>query len=354
MTTYGQNVSRPLEGVVVVECGGVGPAPFAGMLLAELGADVVRVERPGFEPPFGLSEHNDPLARGKRLVRLDLRATQDAIEFAAMLDACDVLLEGFRPGVMERLGFGPQDCHQINPRLVYGRMTGWGQSGPRADQAGHDINYLAVTGALNAMGTPESPTVPLNVVGDFGGGSMYLVAGVLGALFARQTSGVGCTIDAAIVDGSCHLLGLVHGLDALGQWTHQREANLFDGGAPFYGVYETADGQHVAVGAVEPKFYAAFLAVIGLEEIATDQYERASWEVSRKAIAAVVRSRTRHDWEFAFEGVDACFTPVLSFDEAADDPHLQARGSLLHDERGVRPGPAPRFSISHSYENNFD
>ena len=337
----------PLAGVRVVECGGIGPGPFAAMMLAEMGAEVVRIERPGAEGLFGMTRAQDPLLRGKNFVELDLADPADASQLRALIVDSDVLIEGFRPGVMERLGFGPEDCARINPRLVYGRMTGWGQSGSRAQEVGHDINYIAVTGALAAIGPggpgEAAPAVPLNLVGDFGGGSLYLVSGLLAALFARDRTGRGRTVDAAIVDGVCHLMGLVWGLGAAGQWEPRREANLFDGGAPFYRVYATSDGLHIAVGAVEPKFYARFLAVLGLPELLDRQYERAGWEIDRDRIAEAVRRRTRAEWERAFAGVDACVTPVLSLAEAAADEHLLARRSLSADGGPPLPGPAPRF-----------
>lgn len=340
----GNPSAGPLAGVRVVEVGGIGPVPFAGMHLAELGASVVRVERPGTEPLFSMTAEGDPLARGKQIIELDLGSGVGAAQLRQLIEESDVLLEGFRPGVMERLGFGPADVMAVNPRLIYGRMTGWGQSGPRALEAGHDINYISLTGALHTMGEKGgAPVVPLNLLGDFGGGSLYLVVGVLGALFERQASGSGRVIDAAIVDGVCHLMGLVHGINNAGAWVDERGSNFIDGGSPFYRTYRTADDQYIAVGAVEPKFYSNFLSVLGLSELLEQQYDRVSWAADQERVAAVIAEQTREAWILHFNGIEACVTPVLSLAEAQQDPHLRARQSLSGAQGASLPGPAPRF-----------
>ena len=337
--------AAPLAGVKVLEAGGIGPVPFAGMLLAELGAQVTRIERPGAGPIFAMPPQEDLLQRGKTVISLDLTSLSGLERARGLIRDSDILLEGLRPGVMERLGLGPEQLRTDNPGLIYGRMTGWGQSGPRAHTAGHDINYISLTGALHAVGSSAGPPViPLNVVGDFGGGSLYLVVGVLASLADRGRSGRGRTVDAAIVDGVTHLLTLVHALRNAGLWRDEREANLFDGGAPFYAVYETSDAGHIAVGAVEPRFYANLLEVLGQGDLLERQYDRAAWRADRAAIAQIFRSRDRHYWERAFEGLDVCATPVLSLAEAARDPHLVARQSLRTHSSRTTSGTAPRFS----------
>ncbi len=328
-----------------MELAGIGPGPHAAMILADLGADVVRVERPsgGLEMT---ADAPDVLARGRRRVAADLKdpAGQDAV--LALAARADVLLEGYRPGVTERLGVGPQDCLARNPRLVYARMTGWGQHGPLAERAGHDINYLALSGALHAIGrSGERPVPPLNLVGDFGGGSMLLVVGVLAALWERGRSGRGQVVDAAMVDGASTLLAMVWSLLAGGAWVDERGANLLDGGAPFYDTYTCADGRHVAVGALEPKFYAELLAGLGLaDEPLSAQYDRVGWPRLRERFAAAFASRTRDEWAEVFAGTDACVAPVLALHEAAEHPHLASRSTLVESDGVRQPSPAPRFS----------
>ncbi|MFI6826270.1 CaiB/BaiF CoA transferase family protein [Kribbella sp. NPDC050241] len=330
----------PLQGVKVVELAGIGPAPFACMMLAELGADVLRIDRPGGGLAFGPPEY-ELVNRGRRSVALDLK-NPTAIDVVRRLAAqADVLVEGFRPGVAERLGVGPEDCHAINPRLVYGRMTGWGQDGPLAQTAGHDIDYLAVSGALHLIGRAGGPPqVPANLLGDFAGGSLYLVVGVLAALHEAQRSGRGQVVDAAIVDGSAHLTTMLLGALAAGNWRQDRGTNLLDTGAPFYDVYETADGKHVAVGAIEPQFYDELIATLGIS--APDRNDPANWPELRKVLTETFLQRTQDEWAQAFDGTDACVAPVLPL--AADHPHLVARGTFM-DHGGIRQAaPAPRFS----------
>ncbi|MEV4265282.1 CaiB/BaiF CoA-transferase family protein [Kribbella sp. NPDC049584] len=325
----------PLEGVKVVELAGIGPAPFACMMLAELGADVLRIDRPGGNVSMGPPEL-DLLNRGRRSAVLDLKQPAAVDVVRRLVAQADVLIEGFRPGVAERLGLGPEECHAINPRLVYGRMTGWGQDGPLAQTAGHDIDYLGLSGALHLIGRAGGPPqVPANLLGDFAGGSLYLVIGVLAALH----SGEGQVVDAAIVDGSAHLTTMLLGALAAGSWRQDRGTNLLDTGAPFYDVYETADGKHLSVGALEPQFYAELIEKLGID--APDRNDPSNWPALRKLLAETFRQRTQAEWTALFDGSDACVAPVLPL--AADHPHLVARGTFV-DHHGVRqPAPAPRF-----------
>ncbi|MGP1276533.1 MAG: CaiB/BaiF CoA transferase family protein [Caulobacterales bacterium] len=336
------NAQGPLRGVKVVEFVGLGPAPFAAMLLSDLGADVVRIDRPGAHGG-GPAE---VLARGRRSVAFDLK-NPDAVSACLDLVArADILLEGFRPGVMERLGLGPDVAHKRNRALVYGRMTGWGQHGPLAHAAGHDINYISLTGALDAMGTPESPAIPLNLVGDFGGGSLYLAFGVLAALTHARTTGEGQVVDAAIVDGAASLMGAIHQLQAMGVWSRGRGENLLDGGAAFYGTYKCADGKFVSIGPLEPEFYSLLLETLGLsgEPVMANPYDASQWGAQRARLEAVFSTRTRDEWSALLEGSDACFAPVLTTDEAAVHPHMAERG-VFTEVAGVRQAaPAPRFS----------
>src|SRR3954449_7207838 len=334
----------PLSGLKVVELAGIGPGPFAAMLLADLGADVLRIDRPGATPTFG-DPGVDLLNRGRRSVAVDLKHPQGAATVLALAERADVLLEGFRPGVVERLGLGPEECLARNPRLVYGRMTGWGQDGPLARTAGHDVGYIAVTGALHAIGRSGGPPqVPVNLVGDFGGGALYLVVGVLAALLERRTSGRGQVVDAAIVDGTAHLSSLVVGLVSAGLWTDHRGTNLLDTGAPFYDVYETSDGGWLAVGPLEPAFWAELLQLLDLTDSAPDRLDPRQWPALRGLLADTFRRRTRDEWAALFEGTDACVEPVLSYAEAPQHPHLAARGTYVEHHGVVQPAPAPRFS----------
>jgi len=335
----------PLHGVKVIELAGIGPGPYAAMLLADLGAEVVRVERPGPQAS-AVPPEMDVLRRNRRSIVVDLRHADGVRTVLSMVGRADVLLEGFRPGVTERLGLGPADCWAVNPRLVYGRMTGWGQSGPLAPTAGHDIGYIAVTGALGAIGRAgEAPVPPVNLVGDFGGGSTFLVIGVLAALWEARGSGRGQVVDAAIVDGASSLTALLHGLMAAGQWVDHRGVNFLDTGVPWYDTYQTADGQWMAVGALEPKFYAEFVRLLGLsDEVAGNRADPSTWPRLREAIADAFASRTREAWSAVFEGTDACVAPVLSLAEAADHPHLSARQTFVDVGGVIQPAPAPRFS----------
>jgi len=331
----------PLRGVRVVELAGIGPGPYACMLLADLGADVLRVDRPGTGPG---PVRSDLLGRGRRSVALDLKRPEAAEVILRLVERADALVEGFRPGVAERLGVGPAECLARNPRLVYGRMTGWGQQGPLAPRVGHDINYIGLTGALAAVGEAgRKPVPPLNLVADFGGGAMFLVLGVLAALVERAGSGRGQVVDAAMVDGVTSLLTLFYGLRAGGQWQDERGSNALDGGAPFYDTYECADGRYVAVGALEPQFWAALVDTLGLADV-PGQLDVARWPELRARLAEVFATRSRDEWATVFAEVDACVTPVLTLGEAAGHPHLAARGTVV-EHGGVRqPAPAPRFS----------
>ncbi|MFJ6894358.1 CaiB/BaiF CoA transferase family protein [Streptomyces hokutonensis] len=335
----------PLSGCRVVELGGIGPGPFAGMLLADLGAEVVRVDRPerAAEPDAGGPA--DVLNRGKRSVVLDLKHPAGPAALLQLAERADVLIEGFRPGVTERLGIGPHECLARNPRLVYGRMTGWGQSGPLAAAAGHDLTYIALTGALGAIGDAAGPPqIPLNLVGDFGGGGCYLVIGVLAALHAVGRTGVGQVVDAAIVDGTAHLLASTFGKLGRGAWTDERGINQLDGGWPFYAVYETKGGGHVAVGALEAKFYRRLIELLKLDVDPGLQHDRSTWPELRRRLAERFAERTRDEWAALFEGTDACVAPVLGLTEAAAHPQLAARGGLFTREGVVQPAAAPRFS----------
>jgi alpha-methylacyl-CoA racemase len=335
----------PLAGLKVVELAGIGPGPHAAMVLADLGADVVRVDRPSGGLQLG-DPAVDPTLRGRRRVSADLKDPAGRETVLRLVEHADVLLEGYRPGVTERLGVGPADCHARNPRLVYGRMTGWGQDGPLAPRAGHDINYIALTGALHAIGRAgDRPVPPLNLVGDFGGGSMLLLVGVLAALWEAQRSGRGQVVDAAMVDGSSLLVQMVWGMLAQDMWRDERGSNLLDGHAPFYDTYTCADGRHVAVGALEPQFYAALLAGLGLDgEDLPAQYDQSGWPALRARFTEVFATRTRDEWAEVFAGTDACVTPVLSFAEAREHPHLAARGTIVERDGVPQAAPAPRFS----------
>ncbi|MDE2277892.1 MAG: CoA transferase, partial [Burkholderiales bacterium] len=321
----------PLNGLRVVEIASIGPGPMCGMLLADLGAEVVRIDR---LVPSGLGlamgRRHEVNARGRRSIALDLKAAGGRAAALRLIDRADVLIEGFRPGVAESLGLGPGDCQARNPGLVYGRMTGYGQGGPLAPAAGHDLNYIALSGALHAIGPAGGkPLPPLNLVGDYGGGALYLAFGVMAALYERQRSGRGQVVDAAMVDGAASLAAVFYGLHAAGTWRAERGANLLDGGAPFYDTYETADGRFVSVAALEPKFFARLAEELELApHFVQGQYDRRLWPELREALAAALRRRTRDDWCARLEGSDACFAPVLSFDEAPLHPHAAARGAF--------------------------
>jgi alpha-methylacyl-CoA racemase len=333
----------PLRGVRVVELAGIGPGPHAATLLADLGADVIRLERSGGAGSAATRE-TDLLTRGRPSVAMDLKRPEAVDAVLALAERADVLIEGMRPGAAERLGLGPDECLARNPRLVYGRMTGWGQDGPLAHTAGHDLNYLAVSGTLHGLGqVPERPQFPANLLGDFGGGSTYLVVGVLAALLEARSSGRGQVVDAAIVDGTAHLSAMFASMLAGGLQTERRAAGLLDGGAPFYDVYETADGRHMAVGALEPQFYAVLLQRLDLTDV-PDRDDPTQWPALREALTARFRERTQAEWTEVFEGSDACCTPVLPLSEAAGHPHLAARGTYVERDGVLQPAPAPRFS----------
>ena len=337
-----------LDGVKVIEVAGIGPGPFAAMMLADMGADVLRVDRPAGGRGLSLGNTDkDVLARGRRSVALDLKAPEGLEVLMDLVETADVLLEGYRPGVAERLGFGPDECHARNERLVYGRMTGWGQDGPQASRAGHDLTYLSTAGVVAHMaGRDGAPAIPINLVGDFGGGGMLLVVGVLGALVERGVSGRGQVVDAAIVDGAALQMAMVYGMRAGGLWPNARGGNIVDGGAPCYDHYRCSDGGYVAVGALEPQFYAELMKGLGLEgeEIAAHQWDMSRWPEWRARIGEVFATRTRDEWAADLEATDACVAAVLDMEESAEHPHNKARG--LHiDAFGVtQPAPAPRFS----------
>jgi alpha-methylacyl-CoA racemase len=337
-----RETSGPLCGTRVVELAGIGPGPYACMLLADMGAEVLRVDRPG-GGALSLSSY-DVLDRGRRSVAVDLKSPAGAEVVLRLAASADVLVEGFRPGVAERLGVGPDACAARNPGLVYARMTGWGQQGPLADRAGHDIDYAALAGALHAVGEPgRKPVPPLNLVADFGGGSLFLVAGVLAALVERGRSGLGQVVDAAMVDGVTSLMSMFYGLRAAGVWSDERGANLLDGGAPFYDTYLCADGRYVAVGALEPQFWAALVDTLGLHDL-PPQHDTACWPELRQRLSLAFAARSRDEWAELFAGVDACVAPVLTLGEAARHPHLVARGSVVEHDGVTQPAAAPRFS----------
>jgi len=337
----------PLAGVRILEIAGIGPGPFAAMMLADLGADLLRVDRaervnpnPGEEPPADL------LNRGRRSVGLDLKNPDGVAALLKLVEGADALLEGFRPGVMERLGLGPDTCLERNPRLVYGRMTGWGQTGPLAHAAGHDINYIALAGTLHGIGRAgEKPLPPLNLVGDFGGGGMLLAFGIVSALFERSGSGKGQVVDAAMVDGAAVLMTMMHGFRQIGMWKDERGTNLLDTGSHFYDTYETADGKYVSIGSIEPQFYQELLRLTGLEgEELPRQMERTAWGPLAERLTEIFKSKTRDEWCEIMEGTDVCFAPVLSMGEAYEHPHNVARGTFVEVAGKLQPGPAPRFS----------
>jgi alpha-methylacyl-CoA racemase len=335
----------PLAGVKVLEFEAIGPAPFAGMLLADMGADVIVVDRPG-DAGLGLKRERwyDVMMRGKRSITLDLKSPRGAEAALALIARADALIEGFRPGVMERLGLGPEQALKKNPKLVYGRMTGWGQQGPLAPRAGHDINYIALSGILHAIGRKgDAPVPPLNLIGDFGGGGMLLGFGVVCALLEAQRSGKGQVIDAAMVDGAALLAAMFAGFLAAGGWSEERGANILDSGAPWYDVYETADGKYVAIGAIEDKFFAELCARLQLDEPPA-QHDRSRWPEMRQRFTEAFKAKTRDEWCRVFEGSDACFAPVLSWSEARRHPHSRAREAYVSVAKVEQPAAAPRYS----------
>jgi alpha-methylacyl-CoA racemase len=332
----------PLAGLRVVEFAGLGPAPFACMLLSDMGADVVTIDRSA----AGVGDVGNITGRGRKVVVADLKDPAARDHVLALLDHADVMVEGFRPGVMERLGLGPDAVAARNPRLIYGRMTGWGQHGPLAQSAGHDINYIAVTGALHAIGAANGPpAIPLNLIGDYAGGSMFLLCGILAALHERTLSGRGQVIDAAITDGTLALMSTFVAHARKGKFTEQRGSNLLDGGAPFYGVYQTRDGEHISLGPIEPQFFAQLCDRIGVrEDLRSAQYDHQKWPALRDEFAHIFAERTRDDWAVLLEGSDVCFAPVLRLSEAMQYPHHIARGAWVDIDSVRQPAPAPRFS----------
>jgi alpha-methylacyl-CoA racemase len=340
-------VSGPLTGLRVVEFAGIGPGPFACMMLADMGAEVITLDRVGADKDrLGANRsRKSATGRGRRIVEIDLKDDAARARTLDLLEHADALIEGFRPGVMERLGLAPDVVHARNPRLVYGRMTGWGQQGPLAQAAGHDINYISVTGALAAIGPAEKPVPPLNLVGDFGGGALYLVVGVLAALLEAKKSGKGQVVDAAMCDGAASLMTMFFDFMAAGRWGDGRESNFIDGGAHFYGVYECSCGHFISIGSIEPQFYALLRQHAGLSDQAFDaQMDRDAWPSLKQKLSEIFKSKTREDWCSIMEGTDICFAPVLSLSEAPLHPHMAARNTFVERHGAIQPAPAPRFS----------
>jgi alpha-methylacyl-CoA racemase len=337
----------PLQGIRVVEFAGIGPGPFCGMMLTDMGADVVRIDRKGGGGTPGVRDpRTDVMNRGRRSIALDLKDPADVETALALVERADALIEGLRPGVMERLGLGPEVCQARNPKLVYGRMTGWGQTGPLAHAAGHDLNYIALSGALHAMGDADRPPpVPLNLVGDFGGGGMLLAFGLVCAVLEAKSSGKGQVVDAAMTEGAGALMALIYGMRATGLWTMNRGDNMLDGAAPFYGCYECADGRYVAIGSIEPQFYALLMEKTGITDLdAFQQADKARWPEQKAKLREIFKSKTRDEWCAIMEGSDVCFAPVLDMSEAPDHPHNKAREAFITIEGIRQPAPAPRFS----------
>jgi alpha-methylacyl-CoA racemase len=336
-------MAGPLSGLRVVELAGIGPGPHAAMILGDLGADVVRIDRPSVNPEGATK---DTTNRNRRIVAADLKSDEGRKQVLDLIAKADVLIEGYRPGVTERLGLGPEHCAKVNDRLIYARMTGWGQTGPRSQQAGHDINYISLNGILHSIGRAgERPVPPLNLAGDFGGGSMFLLVGILSALFERQSSGKGQVVDAAMVDGSGVLVQMMWQMRAAGMWTDARGTNMLDGGAPYYDTYECADGRYVAVGAIEPQFYAAMLAGLGLDGAdIPGQNDVSRWPQLRAVFTKAFASQDRDHWAKVFAESDACVTPVLAFGEVQTEPHNTERDVFYDHNGNLQPRPAPRFS----------
>ncbi len=340
-------MAGPLDGIRIIEIAGIGPGPFCAMMLADLGAEVLRVDRAErARLPRGEGPNLDLLNRGRRSVAVDLKSPAGVEVVLRLIEKADALIEGFRPGVMERLGLGPDLCLARNPKLVFGRMTGWGQDGPLAKVAGHDLNYIALTGALHAIGRADSPPPPpLNLIGDFGGGGLLLAYGILAGLLERARSGKGQVVDAAMVDGAAALMAIIFGAHTSGWWRDERASNMLDGGAHFYDCYETKDGKYVSIGSIEPQFYAQLLELTGLKgEPLPHQMDRSAWPKLKERLAAIFKTRTRDEWCEVMEGTDVCFAPVLSLAEAPEHPHMKARGTFVEVEGVRQPGPAPRFS----------
>ncbi len=343
MATHGA-----LAGIRVIEFAGIGPGPFCGMMLADMGAQIVRIDRTSGGWPPAMEPACDFVARGRRSIAIDLKKPGAADLALELIATADALIEGFRPGVMEDLGLGPDSCLARNPRLVYGRMTGWGQTGPLAHAAGHDLNYIALSGALHAIGPADGPpTVPLNLIGDYGGGGLMLAYGIVCALLHARVTGHGQVIDAAMTDGAALLATPIYAMYAAQQWSLQRGANVIDGGAHFYGCYRCADGRFIAIGAIEPHFHALLLEKLGMEDAAQwQQFDSSRWSEYRQRLEALFATRTRTEWCGILEGIDVCFAPVLDFDDAARHPHNEARGTFVERAGKLQPGPAPRLSLT--------
>lgn len=333
----------PLVGIKVVEMAAIGPGPFCSMMLSDMGAEIIRIDRLNQK---GSGHRANVLHRGRKSIAVDLKNSKGVETTLELIEQADVLVEGFRPGVMERLGLGPEVCLERNPKLVFGRMTGWGQDGPLSQAAGHDINYISVAGALGAMGYPDRPPAPpLNLVGDFGGGAMYLLAGILAALVERSSSGKGQVIDAAMTDGTASLLSGFYGMMSMDMWTTERYSNRLDGGAYYYGSYECKGGKHISIGSLEPQFYALLLEKCEISEDSfKEQLDQASWPIKREKMEAIFKTKTREEWCNIMEGSDVCFAPVLDLSEAPDHPHNKARKTYLDFQGVTQPAPAPRFS----------
>lgn len=341
-------MAGPLTGFRIIELAGIGPGPFCGMMLADMGAEVIRIDRPGVNPMIAQASGHGILFRNRRTLAVDLKKPEGVEAVLKLCEGADAIFEGFRPGVTERLGLGPEVALARNPKLVYGRMTGWGQTGPMAHLAGHDINYIALTGALHAMSrTNEVPAPPLNLVGDFGGGGMLMAYGLVCALLEASKSGKGQVVDAAMVDGAASLMAMFYGLKNVGMFSNNRGTHLLDTGAPFYDVYETADGKFISVGAIEPQFYAILKEKAGLDdETYGKQMDMANWPEQKKKIMAIFKQKTRDEWCALLDGTDACFAPVLNLDEAPQHPHMKARNTFIDVGGQLQPAPAPRFSRS--------
>lgn len=337
----------PLAGIRIIEMKGIGPAPYAGMLLADLGAEVILVNRSSKNEGVGASAVDDPNTRGKKSIVLNLKSDEGVQALLKLIDTADGLLEGFRPGVAERLGFGPDICLARNPKLVFGRMTGWGQAGPLATTAGHDINYISLTGSLAAIGAADKPVPPLNLLGDYAGGSMFLIMGMLAGFIHAKNTGEGQVIDAAITDGSASLCSILHAMAGIGAWTNSRQANLLDGAAHFYDTYETLDGKFISIGSIEPQFYALLIEKANLDpELFKPQMDPTQWPKLKEHLKGVFKSKTRDDWCEIMEGTDVCFAPVLDYTEAPSHAHNKARETYINVGGVVQPNIAPRFSLT--------
>lgn len=337
----------PLAGIKIIEMKGIGPGPYAGQVMADLGAEVIVVERASKPNSIAPPSAMDVNSRGKKSIALDLRKPEGLEALLTLVESADVIFEGNRPGVAEKLGFGPDVCMERNPKIIYGRMTGWGQTGTLAHSAGHDYNYISLTGVAAAIGTEEQPVPPLNLVGDYAGGSMFLVVGILSALLEVKTSGKGQVVDAAITDGSAHLMSMFYTMDKLGANQVKRESNLLDGGVPYYGAYQTSDGKHVSVGPIEPQFFAQMIQKSGMpESFIQDQNNPEKWAEIKSTMTETFNSKTRDEWVDIFEGSDACVAGILNIREAAEHPHNKSRGTYIDIEGHVQPAPAPQFSRS--------